>query len=79
MFVKVTRNDIIEGLQKSANIIPAKTGAAFLRTIWLSAEEGTLRIMSTDRLFRWLTCLNVEVKITLTDKSSLEPGHVVVC
>jgi len=48
MFVKVTRNDIIEGLQKSANIIPAKTGAAFLRTIWLSAENGSLRIMSTD-------------------------------
>ncbi len=48
MFLKVFRDDIIEGLSKSASIIPAKTGAAFLRTIWLRVEEGSLRIMSTD-------------------------------
>lgn len=48
MFVRVFRDDIIEGLQKSASIIPAKTGAAFLRTIWLKAEEGALKIMATD-------------------------------
>ncbi|MBF0480511.1 MAG: DNA polymerase III subunit beta [Desulfovibrionaceae bacterium] len=48
MQVTVYRNDIIDGLQKSANIIPAKTGAAFLRTIWLQAAGANLRIMSTD-------------------------------
>lgn len=48
MFVRVFRDDIIEGLQKSASIIPAKTGAAFLRTIWLKAEDGALNIMATD-------------------------------
>ncbi len=48
MFLKVFKDDIIEGLQKSANIIPAKTGAAFLRTIWLKAENDSLNIMSTD-------------------------------
>ncbi|MBU1228352.1 MAG: DNA polymerase III subunit beta [Proteobacteria bacterium] len=48
MFVKVNREEIIEGLQKSAGIIPAKTGAAFLRSIWLEAAEGSLKIMSTD-------------------------------
>jgi DNA polymerase-3 subunit beta len=48
MLLKVNRDDIIEGLQKSANIIPAKTGAAFLRTIWLRAEGQSLQIMSTD-------------------------------
>ena len=48
MFVKVNRDEIIEGLQKSAGIIPAKTGAAFLRSIWLEAAEGSLKIMSTD-------------------------------
>ena len=48
MFLKVKRDEIIEGLQKSANIIPAKTGAAFLRTIWLKCTEGVLSIMSTD-------------------------------
>lgn len=48
MFLKAKRDEIIEGLQKSANIIPAKTGAAFLRTIWLKAEAGALAVMSTD-------------------------------
>lgn len=48
MFLKVNRDEIIEGLQKSANIIPAKTGAAFLRTIWLQCESGNLNVMSTD-------------------------------
>jgi DNA polymerase-3 subunit beta len=48
MFVKVNRDEIIEGLQKSAGIIPAKTGAAFLRSIWLEAQDGSLKIMSTD-------------------------------
>ncbi|EHJ48431.1 DNA polymerase III, beta subunit [Solidesulfovibrio carbinoliphilus subsp. oakridgensis] len=48
MQLKVFRNDIIDGLQKSSGIIPAKTGAAFLRTIWLEAVDGVLRILSTD-------------------------------
>ncbi|MBN2140026.1 MAG: DNA polymerase III subunit beta [Desulfovibrionaceae bacterium] len=48
MFLKVDRDEIIEGLQKSANIIPAKTGAAFLRTIWLEGGDQGLRVMSTD-------------------------------
>ncbi len=48
MQLKVFRNDIIDGLQKSSGIIPAKTGAAFLRTIWLEAGQGVLRILSTD-------------------------------
>lgn len=48
MFLKLNRDEIIEGLQKSANIIPAKTGAAFLRTIWLQCQGGNLNIMSTD-------------------------------
>jgi len=48
MRLTVFRDDITEGLHKSASIIPAKTGAAFLRTIWLKAEDGALRIMSTD-------------------------------
>jgi len=48
MQLKVFRNDIIDGLQKSSGIIPAKTGAAFLRTIWLEATGDVLRILSTD-------------------------------
>ena len=48
MIIKVFRDDILEGLQKSAAIIPAKTGAAYLRTIWLKGEAGKLTIMATD-------------------------------
>ncbi len=48
MQIKVYRNDVIDGLQKSSGIIPAKTGAAFLRTIWLRAEGQSLQILSTD-------------------------------
>ncbi len=48
MLLKLFRDDIIEGLQKSASIIPAKTGAAFLRTIWLKVQDGSLKVMSTD-------------------------------
>jgi len=48
MQLSVFRNDIIDGLQKSSGIIPAKTGAAYLRTIWLEAGDGQLRILSTD-------------------------------
>ncbi len=48
MFLKVYKEDVIEGLQKAANIIPAKTGAAYLRSIWLRADKGALQIMATD-------------------------------
>lgn len=48
MYVRVQKEDVIEGLQKAANIIPSKTGAAYLRSIWLKAENGTLHVLSTD-------------------------------
>lgn len=40
--------------------------------------RGRIDLVATDRLFRLLTCLNVDVRITLTDKGGLEPGHVMV-
>jgi DNA polymerase III, beta subunit (EC 2.7.7.7) len=40
MFLKVRKEDVIDGLLKAANIIPSKTGAAYLRTVWLKAEGG---------------------------------------
>jgi len=48
MFLKVLRDEIIDGLNKSAGIIPAKAGAAYLRTIWIKAGDRSLNIMSTD-------------------------------
>ena len=61
MFLKVFRDDIIEGLSKSASIIPAKTGAAFLRTIWLKVEGGALKIMSTDSNLEFCGQYNAEI------------------
>lgn len=48
MFLKVYKEDVIDGLQKAANIIPAKTGAAYLRSIWLKADNGALQVLATD-------------------------------
>ncbi|MDL2316543.1 DNA polymerase III subunit beta [Desulfovibrio sp. OttesenSCG-928-A18] len=48
MYLTVFKEEIIEGLQKAANIIPQRTGAAYLRSIWLKAEKGRLEILSTD-------------------------------
>ncbi|MEZ0574714.1 DNA polymerase III subunit beta [Halodesulfovibrio aestuarii] len=48
MYLKVFKEDVIDGLLKAANIIPAKTGAAYLRSVWLKAEGGMLQILSTD-------------------------------
>lgn len=48
MFLKVRKEDIIDGLLKASSIIPAKTGAAYLRTIWLQAQGETLSILATD-------------------------------
>ena len=48
MFLKVEKENIIEGLQKAAGIIPSKSGAAYLRSIWLKAENNTLTLLSTD-------------------------------
>ena len=48
MFLKVYKEDVIEGLQKAASIIPAKTGAAYLRSIWLRAEKNSLHVLATD-------------------------------
>lgn len=48
MLINVFKENVIEGLSKAANIIPTKTGAAYLRSIWLRAEKGALTIMATD-------------------------------
>ncbi|MFP4071242.1 MAG: DNA polymerase III subunit beta [Desulfovibrionales bacterium] len=61
MKLSVLKEDVIEGVQKAAGIIPAKTGAAFLRTVWLRAENGTLKIMSTDSNLEF--CGNYPAKV----------------
>jgi DNA polymerase-3 subunit beta len=48
MKVKIIKEHVVSGFQKAAHIIPTKTGAAFLRTIWIDAKNDQLTIMSTD-------------------------------
>ena len=48
MLLQVQKEHIIEGLQKAASIIPAKSGAAYLRSLWLKAEGDSLTVMATD-------------------------------
>lgn len=48
MKLTVEKEAIINGLQTAASIIPAKAGAAFLRSIWLNASDGKLSLMATD-------------------------------
>ncbi len=53
MHLQVTKDEIIDGLQKAANILPMKTGAAYLRTIWLRSNSGRLEILATDSSFEF--------------------------
>ena len=48
MKLTIMKEHIIEGLQKAASIIPARSGAAYLRSLWLKAEGEMLSVMSTD-------------------------------
>jgi len=48
MKLTIMKEHIIEGLQKAASIIPARSGAAYLRSLWLKAEGEMLAVMSTD-------------------------------
>jgi len=48
MKITIMKEHIIEGLQKAAGIIPARAGAAYLRTLWLRAEGESLALMATD-------------------------------
>jgi len=48
MKLTIMKENFIEGLQKAASIIPARAGAAYLRSLWLQAEGETLKLMATD-------------------------------
>jgi DNA polymerase-3 subunit beta len=65
MRVRIFTEDVIEGLQKAANIIPQRTGAAYLRTIWLKAENDHLELLATDSSLEFRGIYTAEI---------LEPG-----
>ena len=62
MYVTVKKEQIIDGLQKAASIIPSKAGAAYLRSIWLQAKNGSITIMSTDVNIEFTGVYPAEVK-----------------
>ncbi len=67
MIVKVSKTSIFEGLKKAGMIIPAKSGAAYLRSIWLKAENEHLYIMTTDASLEFIGIYKATVE---------EPGLV---
>lgn len=48
MKLNIVKEQIVEGLQKAASILPTRTGAAYLRSVWLKAEGDMVSIMATD-------------------------------
>ncbi|NCC24978.1 MAG: DNA polymerase III subunit beta [Deltaproteobacteria bacterium] len=48
MKFSILKEDVIEGLQKAMSITPAKTGAAYLRSLWIKTEADRIVVMSTD-------------------------------
>lgn len=48
MFVRIRKEDVIDGVINASNIIPAKTGTTYLRILWLKAESTGLSIFATD-------------------------------
>ncbi|MDQ7031955.1 MAG: DNA polymerase III subunit beta [Desulfonauticus sp.] len=48
MRISFKREEILEGIQKIASILPQKSGAAFLRTVWIKSENNNLNFLATD-------------------------------
>lgn len=48
MLLQFTKEQVIDGLMQATGIIPAKAGAAYLRSLWIKAENNTLCLMATD-------------------------------
>ena len=48
MKIIIYKEDFVEGISKASNLIPHKTGAAYLRTIWFRTGSDSVKIMSTD-------------------------------
>lgn len=48
MLLKFRKEQVIDGLQKAAGIIPTKAGAAYLRSLWIKADGESLVLMATD-------------------------------
>lgn len=48
MKLTIQKEQVIEGLQKASGLTPSKSGAAYLRSIWIRAQGGSVSFMATD-------------------------------
>jgi DNA polymerase-3 subunit beta len=62
MFVTLRKEDIVDGLLQATAITPSRTGAAYLRTVWLQAEEGKLTVSATDSSLEFCGTYPAEVQ-----------------
>lgn len=80
------REEVLSGVQKISSILPQKTGAAFLRTIWIKAEENQVQFLATDSNIE-ITCtypcevqesglIGVQGKIFADLLKKLNPGNI---
>jgi DNA polymerase-3 subunit beta len=62
MLVTLRKEDIVDGLLQATSITPTRTGAAYLRTVWLHAENGTLTVSATDSSLEFCGTYPAEVE-----------------
>jgi DNA polymerase-3 subunit beta len=62
MFCIVNKEQVIDGLQKAAGIIPTRTGAAYLRSLWMKTQAQSLTIMATDASIEFTGIYPVDMK-----------------
>ncbi|SDN74267.1 DNA polymerase III subunit beta [Desulfonauticus submarinus] len=48
MNISFKREEVLNGVQKISSILPQKSGAAFLRTIWIKAQDSKIQFLATD-------------------------------
>ncbi|KUJ96562.1 MAG: DNA polymerase III, beta subunit [Desulfonauticus sp. 38_4375] len=80
------KEEVLSGVQKIASILPQKTGAAFLRTIWIKSKENEVQFLATDSNIE-ITCtyhcetreeglIGVQGKIFSDLLKKLNPGNI---
>lgn len=62
MKYSIQREEILPALQQAAQITSVKTGAVYLRSIWLKAESDRLQIMATDSNIEFYGIFSPEIQ-----------------
>jgi len=62
MYFTITKEQVIDSLQKAASILPSRTGATYLRSLWFKAHDNRITIMSTDANIEFTASYPAEVR-----------------